>query len=289
MLPGLHVTAFSVLDSHDVNLGLIDFHIFTDSLNCNDQLLLRQTLKNADKHFTLEFHAVSESTFTEFPKLRGSSATYYRLLAPQTINSDRIIYLDVDVVCCVDVGELHAFDLGGHPAGFVQEGTIQKSLDRSVAKALGEGVDGAYLSAGIMAVDIESWRRHEVTDKCLAFLQTKPTLHDQSAMNYVLFNNWQKLDPRFNFPTCYHTHWPEMKAGDLEGKILHFMASPKPWNFLGEFIHPHFCIWKAVLDRTEMRGYRSWCDTPARQIPTTFRSLKRYGRAVLDRFAYSRI
>lgn len=288
VLPGLHVTAHSVLAHHAAEDSPIHFHVLSEVLGESDEHLLRATLATTGRPFDLTFHRIDGEQFLGFPSLKGSWATYFRLLAPHLVEAERLLYLDVDLVCCCDVSELLRVDLQGRPVAGVAETSIRLSPDQTVARALPEGSDGLYLSAGVLVIDVAAWRRQRVTERAIEHLRSHPVrFYDQSALNVVLYSNWLPLDSRFNYPPNYRCYWPALRRGDVQGKILHFMASPKPWNFLAEFLHPHHRIWGGVLRQTALSQYRSWHATPARQMPTTLASLGNYRRTVIDRILYA--
>lgn len=287
VVPGLHVAAYSVLARHAPATAPLRFHVLTDTLSADDENLLRTTLAATGKPFVLIFHQVDGELFSRYQSMHGNWAVYFRLLAPNLIDAERLLYLDIDMLCCCDVTELATLHLQGRAAAFVPESTIRTAADQSVARALPEGADGPYLNSGLMLVDVAAWRRDRVTERALEHLESHPTsLHDQSTLNVVLYTNWLPLDPRFNYPPNYRCYWPSLRRGELDGKILHFMANPKPWNFLAEFLHPHYYIWASSLQHTALAGYRSWHATPARRLPTTLATLATYRRLVIDRIMY---
>jgi lipopolysaccharide biosynthesis glycosyltransferase len=287
VVPGLHVVAHSVLARHQAATGRLRIHVLTDVLAESDERLLHATLSATGRPFTLIFYRVDGSLFSRYQSMHGNWAAYFRLLAPNLIDAERLLYLDVDMLCCCDVAELAQLDLCGKAAAFVAESTIRKAADQSVAASLPPGVDGPYLNSGLMLVDVAAWRRDRVTERAIEHLESRPTsLYDQSTLNVVLYSNWLPLDPRFNYPPNFRCNWPSLRRGEFDGKILHFMANPKPWNFLGEFLHPHHHIWGRVLRETALASYRSWHTTPARRFPTTLKALTTYRRPVLDCILY---
>jgi len=288
VLAGLHVAAYSVLASHQGKDATVCFHLFVDGLTAADIALLHETLQAAGPPFRLEQHRIDTRAFARFPNMRGSWGTYFRLLAPEMLTVDRFTYLDVDIVCGLDVADFLSLDLGSHPAGFLAETTIQAGADHSLKARLPAGTDGPYFNAGVMVVDCPRWREQQVTERCFEFLQTGPAkLWDQTALNYVLRDNWQPLERRFNCIANWRSNWPAFKAGEYGGKIVHFLDHPKPWDLLGELLHPQYALWRSVLDRTKMRGFRSWQAGPGRKFPATKSAWKSYKKVAKDRLLFS--
>ena len=289
VLPGLHVAAYSVVANHCDSNSLVHVHVFSNDLTPADVVLLTETLRGSGKNYSLKMHTVSDSHFSRFPSMSGSWGNYFRLLVPQMLTVERIIYVDVDIVCHLDVSDFTTLDLGSHPAGFVAETTIRDTPDRSLADRLPNDSDKPYLNSGVMIVKRKLWLERQVTERCMEFLQKATVLrHEQSALNYVLLGDWQPLDARFNFISNWRKNWPFLcDESKLDGKLVHFLDNPKPWDFLGEWIAPQYCLWRKALDKTAMRHFRSWHDTPSRKYPRTRTEWVGYKKAIKDRLLFA--
>jgi lipopolysaccharide biosynthesis glycosyltransferase len=289
VLPGLHVAAYSVVANHHDSKSLVHVHVFSDSLTSADVALLNETLRGSGRPYLLEVHSVLASHFSRFPSMSGSWGTYFKLLLFQMLAVEHIIYIDVDTVCHLDVSDFLTLDLGYYPAGFVAETTIRDTPDRPLADRLPNDGDKPYLNAGVMVVNRKLWLERQVTERCMEFLQEATVLnHEQSALNYVLINDWQLLDARFNFISNWRKNWPSLcNESKLDGKLVHFLDNPKPWDFLGEFVHPQYGLWREVLDKTAMKGFRSWHATPSRKFPRTRKAWTGYKKVIKDRLLFA--
>ena len=69
--------------------------------------------------------------------------------------------------------------------------------------------------------------------------------------------------------------------------MVHYLDYPKPWDFLGEFVHPQYRLWRSVLDKTAMRGFRSWHATPSRKFPKTRKAWAGYKKSLKDRLLFA--
>jgi lipopolysaccharide biosynthesis glycosyltransferase len=289
VLPGLHVAAYSVVANHQDSNSLIFVHIFSDDLTPDDVVLLNETLHGTGRKYLLEMHAIATRDFSKFPSMSGSWGAYFRLLVPQMLPVERIIYLDVDTVCHLDVHDFMGLDLGNHPAGFVAEATIGHTADTLLNELLPNNHLKPCLNSGVMVVNRKLWMEKRVTEKCMDFLHSKPVLyHDQSALNYVLSDDWQLLDTRLNFICNWRKNWPFLRdETQLKGKLIHFLDNPKPWDFLGEWVHPQYQLWRSVLVKTAMKSFRSWHSTPSRKLPKTRDAWTGYKKAMKDRLLFT--
>jgi len=289
VLPGLHVAAYSLLDCISPGAGETRFYLFSDQLDEADRALLQQTLASLGKPFTLELCRVDAAMFAGFPPLNGSWATYYRLAAPQILKVDRFLYVDADTLCEVDVGGLASIDLGSSPAGLVPEAPLADAADRSVAEQLGNSPTEPYFNAGIILVNVPAWQQQGISQQAMEYLaKNRPDYWDQSALNVALHRKAFVLDERFNTIANMRRHWPALRAPAGEaGRLIHFLDYPKPWDLLGECLHSQYWRWRSVLDRTELKSFRSWQATPARKFPGTRKAWSGYKKAFKDRLLFA--
>jgi lipopolysaccharide biosynthesis glycosyltransferase len=288
-LPGLHVAAYSLLERISPAMPQTRFFVFSDKLDEADLALLRKTLTSLEKLFTLELRRVDAALFTGFPSLNGSWATYYRLAVPQILDVERFLYVDADTLCDADVSGLNTIDLGKSPAGLVPEAPMRGAMDRFVADQLGNSPVEPYFNAGVILVNVAEWRRQRVTEQCMAYIAAnRPPFHDQSALNHVLHQKALALDAKFNCIANMRKNWPALaQPHGKTSRLVHFLDYPKPWDFLGELVHPQYGLWRSVLDKTAMKHYRSWHNTPARKFPKTRKAWTGYKKAFKDRLLFA--
>ena len=257
MLDGLHVTAYSILENRVENADPVHFHVFSDDLAAADLSLLRATLEGTGKPFTLDLRRIDPEPFAQFPALNGSLATYYRLLVPQELEVDRFLYLDVDLLCRMDLQPLYTADLQGCPVGMVPEAPLASCIDETVRGLMKDFSEGeAYYNAGVLLVDAARWREEGLTMKCLEFVSAhRPQFHDQSAMNMLLRGRIRSLPHHYNLRTNAREDWPRLKSPLCgAGCVLHFVDYPKPWDRGARFLHPMGSLWARYLRKTALPG-----------------------------------
>jgi lipopolysaccharide biosynthesis glycosyltransferase len=288
-LPGLHVAAFSLLARINPAIPQTHFSVFSDALDETDLALLRKTLSPLNKPYTLELRRVDAALFSGFPSLNGSWATYYRLAVPRILDVERFLYVDADTLCDVDVSVLDTLEMGRAPAGLVPEAPLAEAADRFVAEQLGNSKAEPYFNAGVILVNVEEWRQQKITELSMEYLSKHhPRYWDQSALNVVLHGKAIPLDEAFNCVTNMRKHWPTLRKPNGQiNHLLHFLDYPKPWDFLGEWVHPQYPIWREVLDNTALKGFRTWNAAPSRIFPTSRKSLNAYLKVFKDRLLFS--
>jgi lipopolysaccharide biosynthesis glycosyltransferase len=96
------------------------------------------------------------------------------------------------------------------------------------------------------------------------------------------------LDAKFNCIANMRKNWRVLrKPRRQKGVLVHFLDYPKPWDFLGELVHPQYRLWREVLDNTAMRRFRSWHATPSRKFPRTRKARSDYKKALKDRVLFA--
>uniref|UniRef100_A0A7N0SYI3 Hexosyltransferase n=1 Tax=Kalanchoe fedtschenkoi TaxID=63787 RepID=A0A7N0SYI3_KALFE len=155
----------------------------------------------------------------------------------------RVIYLDSDLVLVDDIAKLWEVDLEEKvlaapeycQANFTTYFTDAFWSDADLAKAF-EGRNPCYFNTGVMVVDVERWRRAEMTarvEEWMAVQKQKRIYHLGSLPPFllVLAGNIKAVDHRWN------QHG--LGGDNLEGKcrslhpgpisLLHWSGKGKPW------------------------------------------------------------
>ncbi len=284
VLPGLHAAARSALENYRGRELRIT--VFSDSLTGADEGLLRETLDIPGKACRLEIRRLDTGAFSDFGALHGSHAPYFRLHAAQVMEVPRFVYLDVDTLCGLDLSDLESLSLSGKPVGWVPEAPMAACADIGVRERF-PGGGGFYFNSGVMLVDTMEWRSRGITPRAMEYLASNSAeFWDQSALNVILHDDSAVLDARFNTVSNMRGNWPALKSGVLPSRIIHFADHPKPWDLGGEWLHPHHALWKEVLGRTALAGFRSWHDTPARKWPSSAKAFAGYRKALKDRVLF---
>jgi lipopolysaccharide biosynthesis glycosyltransferase len=278
-----------VLEKMGAGVLSVSFQLFSQDLTESDASLLRNTLEGVGKPFSLELRRLDERSLFGFPKLHGSLAPYYRLLAISQMDVDRLLYLDSDTLCDLDLSPLQELEMSRYPAAWVTEAPLSGAVDRLTAMHLGNSPDEPYFNSGVILVNVLEWKRQAVSQKALEYIaQNKPLFHDQSALNVVLSKNAITLDMRYNTISNMRKHWPKMSKGiGRTDSLIHFVDYPKPWDLGAELIHPHYLLWRSVLEKTAIKDFRSWHDTPARKAPRTPKAKIGYQKAIKDKLLFT--
>lgn len=148
-------------------------------------------------------------------------ASMYRLLLPLFIHSEKIIYLDCDILVNMDINELWSIDLGDRYLGAVID-QGQNLMEYFVSLGLSAEL---YFNSGVIMFHLDNIRAKQTWyEEMLAFLRHFPTvtMPDQDVLNAIYSSNYLQLDLRFN--TFAQSDL------DLDNKIVHFAGDNKWWD-----------------------------------------------------------
>ncbi|BAU13883.1 glycosyl transferase family 8 [Leptolyngbya sp. NIES-3755] len=188
-------------------------------------------------------------------------ATYYRLLLPELLEHTikKIIFLDVDLIIREDISRLWQIDVDHYSHAAVED----FGIDSEYKDRLGLLKETRYFNAGVLLINLEYWRNHNIRKLALDFINSFPekiTYWDQDALNYALQEKWYPLAPQWNVTTVnFHPTFQSEKS-TLQGKesepsIIHFAGGGayKPWHYY--CTHPYKNEYYHYLSKTPWRRF----------------------------------
>ncbi len=277
VIVGLHVALYSVLLT---TKKFIKIYILHKEYNDVDRCRLFDTLRCFDGAYEINFFEVDDAIFNNCKGLYGNTYAFVRLLIPYYVKESRVIYMDTDVIFNIDIDDLYKQDIDGFVIGASSFVNVSRSIDSNLFKSLGLGENSEYFNSGVMLIDLDEWRRNNITEKCIDFLSEYGDVirvADETVLNVVFHNNFKKLDRVFNYPVIPTLDRIEPKNLNV---VFHFMQSPKPWNLLGEFMHGNYPLFESILRKTYFKNYKSYKNITIHVLKHTIRLLKAYKRCV---------
>lgn len=212
------------------NADCIDtIHVIHSSIPPSDILTICRMVK--PYRVVLQEHKIHRDSFIDLPvENHLASETYYRLLIPELISADKILYLDCDIVVVGSIQSLLATTMAAKPIAAVRDEYGEST------NILPTSIPFRYFNAGVLLMNLTVWRRLELSKRVVQFAQSNPTklrYADQCALNGVLKGDWIDLSPEFNaMPNYWSTGLPI--------SIVHFIGGSKPWQLR------HKSKWKGV-------------------------------------------
>lgn len=213
--------------------------------------------------FSIVFHDLDAKSVGLTPEGWPRAMTFQRLLLPDLLpDVERLLYLDVDLVVCRDVGELFDTDLDGKPLGACVDLPMRWRMERGrrppasvFAGTVADYLDDIlklppaarpnYFNAGVILFDLKRMRELDLKQRAFEFW-SREKHHlwnfDQCVLNALFGADYKIFDPKWNAmtPVARHRLVREILLRDSSPSrlqlaalshpaILHF-ASNKPWN-----------------------------------------------------------
>jgi lipopolysaccharide biosynthesis glycosyltransferase len=191
----------------------------------------------------------------ELARKRCSVGTLFRLLIPDVLPLDKVIYLDCDIVVNMDILELWSIPLEDRSLAGALDRPAEKPYGRFTPKAVRVEIMGCdrktYINAGVLLMNLS-----RIREKVTLIRQSVPWFKryrhcsdssDQDLLNSCFRGDIKIIEGKFNNRS---THSNSPLCGDRHGddthSILHATCSPKPWEALRSSTADRL-YWKAFL------------------------------------------
>lgn len=170
---------------------------------------------------------------------RYSEAASYRLLLPELLpETDKIIYIDCDVVVRQDLGQLYdSLEMGDNLLAAVYEAPIEGQAERW--KKLGCD-SNKYFNSGFLVMNLAQMRKERTSEKLLDVLKTDYLeFPDQDALNIVCQGRVIPLPPVFNsirtfflpqYKQSFLKQYSAKEWADIQNNGTIHYTGGKPWN-----------------------------------------------------------
>lgn len=225
----------------------------------------------------INVYPLDKALFDGFPvNDLWTCSIYYRALVGKALKdvTDRVVYIDADIICTNDFSELYTVDLQGKVVGVVRD---HDRKTREDAQAL-YGVSD-YFNSGVLVIDPVRWEEERISEQFIDTLRAKGDqlrLFDQDALNIVLEGKTRFLPAKFNAvarPRRYRQK--DLMPVPLEECVLvHFIGNLKPWR--------HGSFGRSVDAYEHYEAMTPWEDTP-KDPPYSGTGAKRYANAFFQR------
>jgi lipopolysaccharide biosynthesis glycosyltransferase len=169
--------------------------------------------------------------------------SYYRLLIPDMIQTERVVYLDSDIVVTGKISDLYNEDLKDMYLAAVQEPGFTRSKELEMSQ------ESKYFNSGVLLMNLDLWRKDKIRDRVIEFIRKKKEIilfPDQDGMNAVINGRWKNIHPKYNMQSAFY-EYNEQELADIYGLkelkeaksnpvIVHYTGSIKPWHFYSNHI-----------------------------------------------------
>ena len=234
----------------------------------------RDRLSSIARHFRQELRFYSVALPEAVRPLGGhvTEGALFRLLLPDLLQADKVIYFDCDIVVGLDIDELWRLDMQEKPVAAALDPGFPSFPDHILRRIRATGIQTTnYFNSGVLVMDLKHLREkyrlfHQAVDFLLRFPDS--VFHDQDALNRLFEENFRVLDPRFNriVSRTPSNAWNQQA-------IWHF-AGVKPWKVYSSA--QDMLYWKALLQTP-------WRDEVLDRLAGAMASTIRQMNAMLNR------
>lgn len=234
--------------------------------------LTAPTVETLRRHFegrveALDFHRVDPGSMERVTGKKDDGRvpveTYLRLFAPLFVQDEQVVYLDIDIICEGDIAaildEVRApravwavsdYNERDRPLGLKPDKRLRTPLGGWEAVEAGYGQRRErlgmrfpmnYFNAGVMVMNLELWRREQLTARTLDYIASVDYLgwYDQDALNHIVDSSQGTLPPVWNSAGAAYGplsgYSPAQLREAREHPVLrHFVGPRKQWHYLAE-------------------------------------------------------
>lgn len=188
-----------------------------------------------------------DAKFAKYNRRRdtlASKSTYTRFyLAELLPELDKVIYLDDDLIVQQDLAELDRMLMKDYYCMAVRDMPLETSSPSHMEKLRSNLKN--YFNAGVMLLNLKKMREDRVSEKLIAYIQNGLNyLGNQDAFNIVFNGNVQYISCSWNYLVTWSKKMTPVQIAEYydipnvdegydfvkESKIVHFAATPKPWD-----------------------------------------------------------
>lgn len=160
-----------------------------------------------------------------------SRETYFRLYAPYILpkSIDKILYIDVDIICRGSIKELYNTPLDGNIFGAVENVDPDVNFLPWINQRLGLDINNPYYNAGVLLIDLNEYRNFTTAEEITKFINENEEIiwcQDQDVINKMFNGKIKKLDDTYN----YQVNHIDISKVVYNKVLTHYLSSTKPWK-----------------------------------------------------------
>lgn len=191
-----------------------------------------------------------------------TNASYFKLLVPELLDVDKVLYLDVDLVVVDSIQELYSTNIKEYYLAAVEDPGFNRH------DKLKMDLSSHYFNAGVLLFNLKKMRDEDVSNRVITFIEKNPKAikwADQCGLNSIIDGQWKMLHCKYNLvgtffridqrhiKSCYCDS--EIEEAKEKPIVIHYTGSFKPWHFMDN--HPYRSLYWTFRDRTPFKRYFS--------------------------------
>lgn len=204
----------------------IVFHIFTDGLDQEDIERLKEFSRN--EKIQIIIYMIDIDKIKQLPTTQVYSlAIYYRLILGKALHGvvERVLYLDVDIICLASIRPIFEIDLDGTVAAVVRDrfGNDDDTIERLNL------TNHILFNSGVLLIDLNRWNHEHIAENALQLLREHAEMYrcyDQDVLNLLLKGKTKLIDKKWNY--MYNISYMNYLLPE-NIVFVHFIGE-KPWK-----------------------------------------------------------
>ena len=205
---------------------------------------------NVEKICAEEINFINKLFESEHMREGFSLGKFYRLLTPQilSVNIEKIIYLDSDLIVNLDINELWQIELDEKILAAVTENSLGTKPEALLLVWYGLVKFENYFNSGVLLINLKEIRQNELKNiwDGIKFRaeNRRYEYYDQDILNYCFAKNYLKLPNKFNFFVWTARYL--LKESKIDRRMYHYTSS----DFGTYFEDIFFRLWFSYFEKT---------------------------------------
>ena len=235
-------------------------YLLNEGLSRENETLILETIQGYP--VTFENIIVNEKLFENLHigAKHLSIQTFFRLLIPQLLEEERVLYLDSDIVVTGSLIPLFEIDFEDNYVLAVKD--TFNTYAEETKKKLGMSKESTYFNAGILVINTNKWREDKLMQRIIAFASENPTVisyADQDSINAIIDTKIKLLPLRYNiqFSLLDKSRKTSEEKTEIKHRcVVHYTGGYpyKPWFYA--CINPLKKEYKKYLKQTSFKDYK---------------------------------
>ncbi len=198
----------SMLSLFESNKAFANIEVFV--LDCGIEDVNKNKLISIAKDYERDINFVSMEKYIASLELNMGArkiaiASYARLFLASVIpeSFNKVLYLDCDTIVLEDLRKMWSIDIDKYMLAGVRD-----TVDKYFLKQIGLTADDYYINAGIMLINLESWRKENLQEKLLAFIKEydgNVPHHDQGTINAICNKRVLVIASKYNVTSNFYS------------------------------------------------------------------------------------
>lgn len=255
----------------------ITIHLIGKELSTEDKKILSDTA--ISRGAKIVFYTPDDNLVKDFSIRathgRLSIVTYFRIFLTEILpeNIKKVLYVDCDIIALESIYPLYQTPLGENTAVVAVRDVETDEKERYTR--LQYPIQEGYFNAGVMLINLEHWRTHNISRECVEYNRKNPeriVFNDQDLLNAVLHGKIHFAPVTWNMQDGFYrrTYTKKIPLNTLKNPAVIHYTNRKPWNY--ESQHPLRETYFKYLDLTVWAGERPW-HSPKNRLLRFFRLL----------------